>query len=113
MSASAISNPIPSPAVVNGEPVGYVSKEGICYDHAYSVLGTIEVTDAASKKHKLLKMRNPWGGLDMWEAAEVYSGPWSDNSKLWTADLKEQAGWVNAHDGVFFMPLKLYMKSFY
>ena len=49
----------------------------------------------------------------MWEAAEVYSGPWSDNSKLWTADLKEQAGYVNAHDGVFFMPLKLYMKSFY
>ena len=49
----------------------------------------------------------------MWEEAEVYSGPWSDNSKLWTADLKKQAGYVNAHDGVFFMPLKLYMKSFY
>ena len=49
----------------------------------------------------------------MWEEAEVYSGPWSDNSKLWTADLKKQAGYVNAHDGVFFIPLQTFYENFY
>ena len=71
------------------------------------------VTDAAGKKIKLLKMRNPWGGYGYFRKKEEYVGPYSDSSKLWTADLKKQAGYVNAHDGVFFIPLQTFYENFY
>ena len=92
----------------------FYTKDGLVYIHAYSVLETKVVTDAAGKKIKLLKMRNPWAGNGDEEDTkkEEYIGPYSDSSKLWTADLKKQAGYVNAQDGVFFMPYKLFFKEF-
>ena len=80
---------------------------GICFFHAYTVLKPIEVTDAKGKKIKLIKMRNPWG-------AEDYTGPYSDNSKLWTDALKKQVGGltVNKKDGIFYIPLDHDKKSF-
>ena len=52
-------------------------------------------------------MRNPWGKED-------YKGPYSDNSKLWTDALKKQVGGlkVNKKDGIFYIPLDHYKKSF-
>jgi calpain-15 len=40
--------------------------------HAYSVIAAKEV-----KGHKLLNIRNPWGGFE-------WDGDWSDQSPLWT-----------------------------
>ena len=50
---------------------------GIPNNHAFTVLGTYEVLNGV----KLYKMRNPWG-------SEKYKGDWSDNSELWTEELK-------------------------
>lgn len=46
-------------------------------------------------------MRNPWG-------AEEFTGDWSDSSTKWTDELKEEAGWVSANDGSFFMSIEDY-----
>ena len=78
---------------------------GLSIMHAFTILSAHELKDAKGKTIKLLKMRNPWG-------KEEYKGPYSDSSKLWTADLKKQAGYVKANDGVFFIPLADFKKSF-
>ena len=85
---------------------------GICYGHAYTVMGTKELTGASGKKIKLVKMRNPWGGIEGKGKKEYYKGDYSDKSAKWTADLKKQAGYVNALDGEFFMPLKDFYTSY-
>lgn len=41
-------------------------------------------------------MRNPW-------ASETYIGPWSDEDKRWTKDLRRQAEHEKLDDGIFFM----------
>lgn len=66
-------------------------------NHAYTLLGTHEVTDSSGKTIRLLKIRNPW-------SREGYDGPWSDKSSLWTDSLKQQVGGVTeSNDGIFFM----------
>ena len=78
---------------------------GLSISHAFTILSTHELKDAKGKTIKLLKIRNPWG-------KEEYKGPYSDSSKLWTADLRKQAGAVVANEGVFFMPIADFKKSF-
>ena len=58
-----------------GEGLNHDSKDdlGIAYAHAYSVLGTEQLSNG----QKLIMVRNPWGKED-------YIGDWSDKSKLWT-----------------------------
>jgi len=65
--------------------------------HAYTVLGHVVLSNGT----KLVKMRNPWG-------SEKFHGRWSDDSNLWTEQFKQEAGWVKANDGVFFMQLEDY-----
>lgn len=81
------------------------NKIGICYGHAYTVLGVKELTDAKGKKIKLVKMRNPWG-------TEKFKGDYSDSSTKWTPALKKQAGMTVKNDGEFFMTLKDFYASF-
>lgn len=50
-------------------------------------------------------MRNPW-------STEGYYGPFSDKSNYWTASYKQQVNYVNANDGKFFMPAKMYFQAF-
>lgn len=51
-------------------------------------------------------MRNPW-------RKESYKGDWSDSSSKWTAALKKEVNLVsNAADGVFYMPLSEFKKSY-
>lgn len=53
-------------------------------------------------------MRNPW-------SFEKYNGPWSDQSKEWTAAYKAQVGGldVNKYDGKFWMTIEIYKKVFH
>ena len=84
-----------------GTPTGSHDEKqtnGISYNHAFTILGTKEVTDAAGTKTKLVKIRNPWG-------AEEYKGDWSDSSTKWTPALRTQAGSVVKNDGEFFIPV--------
>ena len=80
-------------------------KNGIATEHAFTILGTKELTDASGNKIKLLKMRNPWG-------VEEYKGDYSDKSAKWTPELRKQAGSVIKNNGEFFIPIKDYFNSF-
>lgn len=51
-------------------------------------------------------IRNPYG-LKEW------NGDWSDNSKLWTPELRKLTGSEAKEDGVFFIAFEDYMKFFY
>ena len=58
-----------------------------------------------SDKTKLIKVRNPWG-------KEKYSGPWSDKSELWTDKFREEVGFKDSNDGIFWTDLDTYFKHF-
>lgn len=77
------------------------SENGIITGHAYSLLGVVTLSSGL----RLLKLRNPWGKGE-------WTGPWSDKSTLWTDDFKQQAGWVDLDDGVFFMAYEDFRDNF-
>ena len=54
---------------------------------------------------RLLKIRNPWG-------AELYHGHWSDDSELWTDDLRAEAGQTSDNDGIWFMSIEDFQVQF-
>ncbi|CAF1691869.1 unnamed protein product, partial [Adineta ricciae] len=49
-------------------------KSGLLNIHAYSLQ---DVKQSSDGKHRLIKLRNPWGGTYRW------NGDWSDDSPLW------------------------------
>jgi hypothetical protein len=59
-------------------------------------LEAIEVHDNRGRKHKLVKLRNPWGKFE-------WTGAWGDESKEWTPELKSKCNWTAEDDGTFFM----------
>jgi hypothetical protein len=74
---------------------------GLSTHHAYTVLGAVTLSNG----QKLLKMRNPWG-------REGYTGPYSDESNEWNDKLRKEAGSVIGNDGIFFLPLDIYMIAY-
>lgn len=72
--------------------------------HAYSLI-SIHEFEHEGEDHKLLKLRNPWGQKE-------WTGAWSDNSSLWTDDLREELGSSVEDDGIFFIPYKDYVRHF-
>jgi hypothetical protein len=57
--------------------------------------------------HRLFRVRNPWG-------TDVYNGPWSDSSSLWTTAFKAQVPYAsNTADGAFFIADSDFVVSFY
>lgn len=69
--------------------------------HAYTLLGTVKLTGGP----QLVHLRNPWG-------SENYNGPFSDKDSHWTDAWKKEAGWVDADDGKFFIPLEDFKIAF-
>ena len=45
---------------------------------------------------KLVKLRNPWGSFE-------WKGDWSEESELWTEEIKAQLNFEKADDGMFWM----------
>ena len=80
------------------------SMYGLTSGHAYTVAGAEKVKQKG-KVYNLIKMRNPWG-------TELYNGPWSDKDPRWTKQLRKELKAVNANDGIFFIPEKLFLKAF-
>ena len=71
---------------------GTDQKGGLIPGHAYSIIAAQEY-----KGNKLLNIRNPWGQFE-------WDGDWSDNSSLWTEEIKQALNVVlDENDGSFWM----------
>ena len=80
------------------------NKDGLPYNHAFSVLKAIELNLTDGQKVKLVQLRNPWGN-------ETYKGRWSDRDVRWTAELLAQADHNIGDDGKFFMQYEDYVEQ--
>ena len=75
---------------------------GLAHSHAYTVIGVVTLSNGVD----LVKIRNPWG-------SEGYTGPWSDESDLWTDELAAEVNLENnMEDGFFFCDIDTFMSSF-
>ena len=76
---------------------------GLLWNHAYAVLRAVEVGG-----HKLVELRNPWGGSKEW------TGAWSDKSGEWTKfpDVAKKLQFKAAADGIFWMALSDFASVF-
>jgi hypothetical protein len=73
---------------------------GLVTGHAYTILGTRTLGGK-----QLVYVRNPW-------SSERYTGPYSDDDKIWTDDLVKEAGLTKKDDGKFFMPVEDFKIAF-
>ena len=73
--------------------------------HAYSIMKLFKFTHSQKGNTVLLKLRNPWGKLE-------WKGDWSDDSPLWTEELKKLCGYKKRNDGIFFMAMTDFVNYF-
>lgn len=80
---------------------GKKPKGGLVPGHAYSIIQVKEYEDI-----KLINIRNPWGKFE-------WDGDWSDNSDLWTEEMKEAfEPNLDSGDGAFWMSLEDFFPRF-
>ena len=77
------------------------NSSGIIAGHAYTLIAAFKLQNG----DEVLKLRNPWGKGE-------WTGAYSDNSRLWTLELKRKMGWSNNDDGIFFMRCRDFMQHF-
>lgn len=80
------------------------SAQGIISGHAYSIIAAYNI-NASGQNHKILKLRNPWGGSE-------WQGAWSDSDSRWTPALRQQMDIQRKEDGIFCMPFDDYLRNF-
>lgn len=70
-------------------------------DHTYLIMKAIVIEDGTM----LICLRNPWGKY-------VWNGDWSNDSPLWTNELKKILKWEGCKDGIFWMNEKDFLYYF-
>lgn len=85
-----------------GQPdyAGEHDYKGLASSHAYTLLGALVVDGA-----RLVRIRNPWGKIE-------WNGDWSDQSDLWTPELRKQHGVKNEDDGIFHMTIEDFQQEY-
>lgn len=78
---------------------------GLVSDHAYSVISVFEVKQEDQSLLRLLKLRNPWGHQE-------WSGDFSDKSSKWTPELRQEVGYKESNNGIFFITFEDYMNYY-
>lgn len=70
MGCSIDSEGVESDVVIDGEPCGLLAR------HAYAIIDVIQIDDPTcpKRRHRLIRLRNPWGQRE-------WNGKWSDNSE--------------------------------
>jgi len=87
-----------------------ISDEGIVQGHAYSILQVRQVDN-----HRLLQMRNPWGGDGKTGKSNYrgeWNGAWSDKSPEWEQRYKTLLGWEDKNDGKFWIAFEDFVRVF-
>ena len=74
------------------------SGNGIVAGHAYSFIKVVKLSNGT----RLVQVRNPW-------SVERYKGPWNDkDTRRWTEQFKQEAGFYGKDDGVFFTTIDIF-----
>ena len=81
-----------------------VDASGLVSGHAYSLISIHEV-DTENGPVRLCKLRNPWGSGE-------WKGDWSDESDLWTPELRAEVGCKEEDDGIFHMTVEDYVGQY-
>mmetsp|Transcript_22702 Transcript_22702/g.22453 ORF Transcript_22702/g.22453 Transcript_22702/m.22453 type:complete len:593 (+) Transcript_22702:160-1938(+) len=81
-----------------------VNEMGLVTLHAYAVIDA-QVVRSKRGQETILQIRNPWG-------SQEWQGDWSDQSDLWTPELKKKLGWSNSDDGTFWMAFDDFARYF-
>jgi calpain-15 len=87
------------------EGADLMSSIGLVGSHAYSLLSAVEIKDKSGQLVKLVKLRNPWGQGE-------WTGDWSDNSSLWTPELRAKLNVEKKDDGSFYICYEDFLKYF-
>lgn len=75
--------------------------KGLVTNHGYAVLKVVSELSL-----RLIQLRNPWGKFS-------WKGDWSDDSALWTPELKARFSVNRAGEGIFWMSYNDFLRSVY
>lgn len=81
------------------------STAGIISGHAYSILDVRDIVNANSVAARVVQIRNPWGKFE-------WNGEYSDDSNLWTPQLRKDLNIVRKDDGIFWMKIEDFLSHF-
>ncbi|OAA56297.1 Peptidase C2, calpain, catalytic domain protein [Niveomyces insectorum RCEF 264] len=83
---------------------GYGNRGGITEGHAYNIMEARVLKNGT----RLLKLRNPWGKIK----AGTWEGAWSDGSKEWTTEIKEEVGHTFGSDSSFWISYEDFLRKY-
>jgi len=81
------------------------ARYGLVRGHVYTVIAAISIEGDGRAPRKMIKLRNPLH-------KERYAGPWHEDDGRWTNAYKVAAGYTQAQDNFFFMPLDAFKQMF-